>query len=191
MENIGDLQKRIKALEDAGLDATAEKAQLAQLVAVGPAPVPPLATPTSAGSDEVIAFDEDVDQDAFESGGQGFSAPTDPGVYNGIFQGIIVPSTKPEQRWFIFKTDDPRVEAQKGSQVRSAIIVTPGGAGAFKLKDILDNLKIPYTQVGKRVKFTLAKGLPCQLEYEEQTYDGKTQNRLQNVYPVGSVETAI
>jgi len=181
------LRDKIKALEDAGLDATDEIAELAKLPAGKPAKV----VAKVSGATEAVEFDIEVDVDSFESGGQAFGAPIEPGIYQGVFQDIITPTTKPEQRWFIFKTDDPRVEKQLGRQVRSALIVSPLGGGAFKLGDILDGLNLPYTLDGNHVKGSIPKGLACSLEYQERTLEGKTQNRLQNVYAAGTVETAI
>ena len=196
MTTQAELVQRIKALEDAGLDATAERAELGKLtlpVAATAAKAKAATTKASASvaTGEAIEFDEEVDVDSFESGGQAFGAPEEAGVYSGVFQDIITPSTKTDQRWWLFKTDDARVEAQLGKQVRSALIVSPKGQGAFKLKDILDGLAVAYTLDGSKVSGSVPRGLACMLEYQEVTLDGKTQMRLQNVWAAGTAEQVI
>lgn len=205
---VEDLANQIKALQEAGLpdQAAAKQAELnamgaavaapaAVTTVVAPvnpvapvfpaAPVAPpvqpvaVATPPPAGGG---SYSMDVDIEKFNEGGQSFGAPDSPGVYPGSFQSIIVPTNKPEQRWWVFLTNDG---------IRSFINVSPGG-GSFKLKDILDNLKIPYTVDGSRVSFSINKGFPCQMEYLMNVRDGKDRNDLVNVWPISkNIEQAI
>ena len=172
-----ELQKRIKALKGAGLSTEAEEAELAKLTKPAP-PAKATAKKASAAGQEVN-FDIEVDRKSFLSGGQQFGAPEQAGIYQGEFQDIVVPTNKPDQRWFIFKTNDARLEMQ----IRSALVVTPAGLGAFKLKDILDALEISYQLTDdNRVVGAIPAGLSCQLEYQSVVLEGKTQVRLQNVY---------
>ena len=184
-----DLARRIAALKAVGIDVAEDEAQLAEvnrglaelekeamLSPVKEAVRMP-STPDIVGGD-TVPLDIEVDVSAFESGGQALSAPLEPGLYRGCFVDVITPKTKGDQRWFIFRTDDPQLERQ----VRSALVTTPGGAGAFKLKDILEALGVEYQLAGKRLIANLTRGIPCQLEYQEVVLEGKTQNRLQNIY---------
>ena len=168
-----ELLSRIAALTKAELPHDEEDKELAALATA------PAAAKT--GTSKVDSFDIEVDKESFESGGQGLDSPNISDVYAGIYVGKVVPTNKPDQLWFIFKTNDPRVEAQKGRQVRSALITVPKGLGAFKLNDIIAGLGLPYKMEGNHVKFQIPIGLPCNLEYEEVVIDNKTQVRLQNV----------
>jgi hypothetical protein len=181
-----ELVQRIQALEAAGLPAEDEKAELKKLLGKSPEASTETRVATPADSN-VVLFDIEVDLDAFNEGGQQFGAPEEPGIYQGTFEGIITPTTKEDQLWFVFQTADPRLERQ----VRSALIISPSGKGAFKLKDVLENLEIPYTVKGRQVSGAIPKGLPCQLEYQEVTASGKTSVRLQNVWKAGKVESGI
>jgi len=180
------LEKRIEALEKAGLSAEAERKELAELLAkegrVVPKPIIP-----SLG--ERISFTIPVDAESFETGGE-FGAPTKPDIYDGYFLEIVYPQTKEDQVWFVFATDDDRVVTQKGRNVRSALIVMPGGAFAYRLRLLLESLKEPYKLVGDEVSGSIPKGLRCKLNYQEIVVAGKTQVRLQNVF-VGEVAQAI
>jgi len=183
---LEELLIRVKALDKAGLGHEDEDKEIAQLQqarekeVVAPPATVPVSTPASTDN---ISFTIPVDVDGFESGGQQFSSPKIPAVYDGVFADIVYPSHKPDQIWFIFKTNDERVAEQMERQVKSVLTITPGGAGAFKLKDVLNGLNIPYSvNDANEVCGNIPKGYPCKLEFGEVVIQGKTQVRLQNVY---------
>jgi len=172
MATAEDLGKQIKALDDAGLKEQADekRAELAKLgggTSVAPA--------TAAAPADAESYTMDVeDKEAFDRGGDNFGAPSTPCVIPGTFQGIVASRKKPEQRLWIFRPD--------GQDYHSSITVSPG-SGAFKLKELLVNLDIPWTEAGTVISFNIAKGHPCQLDYKENVYDGKTSIRLDRVQP--------
>jgi hypothetical protein len=197
MAKIDDLQSRIAALKAAKLDTSVEEAELRALITAGTAPTvaAAVATPVASPTGEMDNFDIIVDKEGFESGGQELDSPTKPDVYQGYYVGRITPTKKTEQLWLIFKTNDARVEQQKGRQVRSALIITPGGAGAFKLADTLTGLNIAHALTlgadGRwHVTGSIPKGLKCNLDYQNYTEGGKTSVRLQSV-SVGEIRQAV
>jgi len=187
LDRIEQLKIEINALKEAGLPTTAKEAELTKLQGGGASQAQ---APAAVAAGEAIPFDIEVDIESFDSGGQQFIAPTKPDIYDGFFEAFVHPTTKPGQIWAIFQTRDNRVVKQLGRQARSPIIITPGGDGAFKLKDILDGLKVSYTRDGKHVKGSIPKGLPCKMEYREGVIDGKTRILLQEVY-AGEIQQAV
>lgn len=197
MATLIEIQNKIKALENSDLTDSeiyrqlkAEEAKMGSPAAKAPAKAVAKAPAKAIITEELVILDVAVDQDSFEQGGQQFGAPAKPDVYAGVFDGIVKPTTKENQIWLVFKTDDERVLAQKKQQVKSIITVTPMGKGAFKLKDILDGLQIAYdNSVSGKVLAQIPRGLPCMLDYQEVVLDGKTQIRLQNVWKAEAAQS--
>lgn len=163
-------QERLKALIDAGVATEEDQARFTELSATpaeaeAPPPAPAAeAEPVAAG--EALSFEDGVDEEAFKRGGSQFYMPSE----EGFFKSKLVESMKPtftekEQRWFIFETNDPKLKAQ-GRGVISAEFTK----GAFKLKDILDGLNIPYKVVSGVVKYSMKLPIDC---YADWSRDAK------------------
>lgn len=195
-----DIEAHLKALKAAGLpDLVAEYEQLlaekieqeklekpAEASKVEARPAVSASLPSSKGA--VAHFDFVVDVASFESGGQRLDAPTIADTYKGHFVDVIRPKSgeKMSQVWFIFETVDERVLQQKGKQVRSALIFAPlktseKESGAFRIKDTLVDLNLPYLLEGNRLTGDIPIGLSCQLTYEEYVDKGERTIRLQSV----------
>ncbi len=166
-------QEKLQVLVDAGIAGDDDIKRLAILsnpaaaeatetTASTPAPVAE-AEPVAAG--EAIDFEDNVDEDAFKRGGSQFNMPSGEGFYKSKLVEIMKPTfTEKEQKWFIFVTDDPQLKVQ-GRGVISAEFTK----GAFKLKDILDGLNIPYTQTGGTVKYKIALPYACYADWSRDS----------------------
>ena len=166
-------QEKLQVLVDAGIAGDDDIKRLAELsnpvpavvgttqtVASNPAPV---TEPVAAS--EAISFEDNVDEEAFKRGGSQFFMPSGEGFYKSKLVEITKPTfTDKEQKWFIFETDDPGLKSQG-----RGVIAAEFTKGAFKLKDILDGLNIPYTQVGGTVKYKVALPFGCYADWSRDS----------------------
>lgn len=162
--------ERLKALIDAGVATEEDKTRYAELqatpVAEAPAPAPAPVPAPAVAEGEAVAFEDAVDEEAFKRGGSQFFMPSQEGFFKSKLVEAMKPTfTQKEQKWFIFETDDPKLQAQ-GRGVISAEFTK----GAFKLKDILDGLSIPYEVIGGVVKYAIKLPLGC---YADWSRDAK------------------
>ena len=153
-------QERLKALIDAGVATDEDKTKYDELLkapvaeAVAPAPAP-----TAEG--DAVGFEDHVDEESFKRGGSQYFIPSQEGFFKSKLVEVMKPTfTEKEQKWFIFETDDPKLKAQ-GRGVISAEFTK----GAFKLKDILDGLNIPYTVDKGTVKYSIKLPLGCYADW--------------------------
>jgi len=201
MATPDQLVNKIRALEAAGLDASAERAELLRVQAqdaeaMAGHPVAPPAEPPDSRPDEVFL---EANLDSFERGGGGQwkEPPKTTGIKAAICRGISRPDFVTDQIWWLFENDGG--ERFKGVLVCGAITnLDPSKSGAWKLKDICTTLGIPYEVNRARGGIVLKKsldGLECDVDWEYttiQTKSGpKTEMRIQDVYARGSTETAI
>ena len=66
----------------------------------------------------------------------------------------------------------------------------PGGSGAWKMKQVLDALNVPYvvhSGVGVQFSRKALDNAPCQVEWSYIDNKGKRELRIQNVYPAGQI----
>ena len=187
------LERDIKALEDAGLDASEEKAQLKQLVLAGvPAPAKAkVKTPAPAPVEEEAYFIP-LNLESFRTGGGGWTAPATTGVKDAVCEGYMIPDFVEDQLWFIFTSPAGVDEPFRGAFVCAAITRVEK-SGAFKVKSVLDALNVPYEEdeeQGGIKLLTAPKGKSCQVLWDDIVIKGKTERRIQDVMMPG-VEAAM
>lgn len=177
-----ELEKGIKALEDAGLDASNERAELRALAGSS------ASTKAAAKSNpEVDAFIS-LNVEAFKTGGGGWVAPATTGVKDAICTGYMVPSFVEDQVWFTFKNANED-EPFRGALICGALSKEPGAGGAWKVKEILDALNVQYEEDKARggVKLLSSpEGVSCQVLWDDVVIKGKTERRIQDVMMVGA-----
>lgn len=180
----GELEKRVKALRDAGLDASAEEAALAKLKSqVSPARGMPRAIP--------IVVDElflPLNLECFRTGGGGgWQPPSRTGIFPALSAGFLVPDFVADQVWFTFVNREGE-ETFRGALACGSLHGQPGVGGAWKVKDVLVALGAPYEEDilrgGLLIQHNL-QGLPCQVAWDDVVIKGKTERRIQNVYSAG------
>lgn len=186
-----ELQADIKALQDAGMDATAEEAELKKLVLAGAKPTPTKATAvpaTSVGDEDFIP----LNTESYSSGGGGWVAPAATGVLDAVCEGYMVPDFVDDQLWFIFKNPEfPEGDNPfRGALVCGAISKPAGSSGAWKVKDVaialgIDNLV--KVEEGKGIKGLKAcEGKACQILWDDIPIKGKTERRIQDCLAPGA-----
>lgn len=203
MNRVEELVGIVAQKEYLKQDCTAERNELQMLMsgnaqtqpvqtAVDPQPTvqtaqAPVETATAGGAvTRTQEYNIKVNMDAFRRGGIAFRLPVKNGQeINGAFRskwtGLDKSSTKDGQLWATFETDDPSLDAQG----RGAIVVSPEGEGAFKLKDILNGTETPYTESGKEhIKFKAIYPIYC---YADWASDEKASGnvRVDNPRPLG------
>ena len=196
-----ELELKIAALKESGIDTASDESDLAAMRAeLGPKPgagPQPEATPVAeatkgpvapvseaTGDSLVWAELDGVDPEAFDKGGQAFSSPPMACTVRGRFVEVSKHSDGPHKNIWVFQTDDPTLEQQH----RSGITVTTDGAGAFKMKDILVSMGFPFERENGKVKYAVEAGRKCTMTYTEQVVQGKDQIRLDSVHALGTVE---
>ena len=192
------LKKSIEALEDVGLDASEERAQLKQLVLAGtPAPAPakaeaeagiPTPTPVEEKKEDFIP----LNTESYTTGGGGWTAPATTGVKDGICAGYMLPDFVEDQLWFIFQNPEypGGDEPFRGALVCGAISKPPGQGGAWKIRDIAIALGIDSeveVVEGEGIRGLKAcEGKECQVLWDDIVLKGKTERRIQDVMASGS-----
>lgn len=199
-----DLQKRIETLKSIQEDTALEEAELKKrLPALVAASAKAKANaPETAVTYEEIPIEVEVDKASFDSGGEILEGPGFEIVCDGLVWRYIKANKKENQEFFIFKTNDDRIVAKKGRNICSGITITPRAvgntpAGAFNLARLLVDLAIPFEEVNREgsggiatIKFNLPKGKPCKLDYQNQTFNQKTEVRLVRAF-IGEVQQAV
>ena len=121
-------------------------------------------------------------------GGGGWIAPATTGVKDAVCEGYMIPDFVEDQVWFIFISPAGVDEPFRGSLVCGALSGEPGKGGAWKVKDILNAMDIPYEEDeergGVRLLSTL-KGKSCQVLWEDVVIKDKTERRIQDVMMLG------
>lgn len=181
------LEQDIKALEDAGLDASEEKAQLKQLVLAGAVGVPAKAKVAPALEPELFIS---LNLESFRTGGGGgWTAPATTGVKDAICEGFMIPDFVEDQLWFVFINIPGADEPFRGSLVCGAISKEPGKGGAWKVKDVLDALDVPYEEDEARGGIKLLstiEGKSCQVLWDDIVIKDKTERRIQDIIVPGA-----
>lgn len=176
-----ELEARIKALKDAGIDASTEEAQLAAMAAPKKAAKAPAAVNPSEEEDFVP-----LNTEGYETGGGGWTAPATVGVKDAVCEGYMVPDFVDDQLWFIFKNPEypGGIEPFRGALVCGAISKAPGQGGAWKIKDVVIALGIEGTLKmveGKGISGLRAcEGKTCQVLWDDIVLKGKTERRIQD-----------
>ena len=196
-----DTINRLRALVAAGYASEAEQRELEELTSSTTPRAPqrgrarattPASTPAPPQRDGVEGGDDDaifvsLNTDSFESGGGGNFMPpaAGEGIYPARCLGTMVPTQADDQLWFLF---EGTVEPFNGALVTAALTREGERSGAFKVKDVLVALEVPYeVYPGNGVQFSKAALLAatCQVEYAYyQDSQGKRSLRINNVYPV-------
>ncbi len=162
-------QEKLQVLVDAGIAGDDDIKRLAILsnpaAAEATATVASTSAPEPEAAGGAIDFEDNVDEEAFKRGGSQFFMPSGEGFFKSKLVEIMKPTfTDKEQKWFIFETDDPQLKAQG-----RGVIAAEFTKGAFKLKDILDGLNIPYTQTGGTVKYKIALPFACYADWSRDS----------------------
>ena len=124
--------------------------------------------------------------ESFREGGQNYTPPLKEGLYQGICDGIVTPTSEKlrDQSWFVFRGAE--VDGEGRPIWRGALVC--GGlnkiteSGAWKVKQVLDALGVQYTETAHGVRFNNPKGRPAHVQWSNITYDGKTSMRIQDVF---------
>ena len=193
MATIKELGAKIAALEAAGVDATDERAELAALQAKAPKTT----TPRPAAPAEVAlpALDKlfiPLNLESFRTGGGGWIAPATTGWKDAICTGFMIPNFVQDQCWFTYQNTQDADEQFRGALVTAALSGEPGVGGAWKVKDVLTAMEIPYEEDEDRGGVQLLKspkGRRCQVFYDDIVIKGKTERRIQDIQT--GVEAAI
>jgi len=192
------LEARIAALEGAGLEHEAEDKALAALSAKAPAakaapgkPVAKKAAPATAPEEESEELMLNVSHKAFVSGGGNWVAPETEGVKPGMLVDIVQNEER-DTIMFIFQSegfpDDE--EPWRGSVLCTKVSADDGVA--WKVRQTLDNLTIPYEEDEGSVKVTGKwKGTEVDVLYSDIVSKGVTQRRIQAVGLRGTLEEAV
>ena len=193
---------RLRSLAQAGYASPEELVRLAELDGTGAAP-PPSATrrqtapqtrarvtptPVAAADDDDIIF-VNLNTESFEQGGNNFFPPASgEAIYPGRCTGVMIPNQVTGQLWFLLEgTEEPF----QGALVTANLDhpnTGSGGSGAWKMKQVLDTLEVPYEVfdgVGVRFSKAALNNIPCQVEWNYIDNKGKRELRIQNVYPAG------
>ncbi len=159
-------EARLKALIDAGVATDEDTARYKELTG-GKAETPaPAATEEPAATGDALSFEDSVDEASFKRGGSQYFMPSEEGFFKSKLVETLKPDfTKSAQRWFIYETDDPKLDSQG-----RGVICAELTKGSFKLKDILDGHNIPYKVVNGVVKYKLALPIGC---YADWSRDAK------------------
>ena len=170
--DIDKVKRRIAAFEAAGLDEKVKELrvllkEMEGAGAPGPAMQEAPASPSPTASDEIVL---DVNREAFERGGQQWIRPVKPCAVNGHTLPVVYPTkVKGAQVWLAFESTDG---------FKDFIAVAYDGEGAFKLKDVLEALEVPYAMEGSRIKFRWPKGLPVSMRFLDGQGEQHNQVRL-------------
>lgn len=188
-----ELEKK-KALIDAEIASDEDKRVFIELGGTivdskGILPVVSEESPAAPAQTGTLDFEDGVDEEAFGRGGQQYFMPSE----EGFFKSKLVDSFKPEyveknQRWFVFETDDPKLKAQGRGVIQAEL-----GRGAFKLKDVLDGLAIPYTVVKGIVKYSISFPVGCYADWSKdiKASGGVRISGLRTLEAGAAVERAI
>lgn len=191
---VEELKKRISALEDAGLDATEEKAKLAAMTpkastrttAKAPAKAPAKAVAAAEPEEEMFI---PLNVETFRTGGGGWIIPETIGVKDAVCTGYLIPNFAEDQVWFTFENVPDATEIFRGSLVCGALSKDPGQGGAWKVKDVLTAINVLYEEDEERGGIRLLsdpKGKPCQVLWDDIVRNNKTERRIQDVMAVGA-----
>jgi len=176
-----ELVERIKKLDAAGIDHSTEDAELKAIT--GGASVPQAdASDAAPEADDFIGCDTET----FDTGGGGgWISPETTGIKPAVCRGFIKPGFAEDQIWFIYENEKGAAEEFRGSLVCGALSGEPGKGGAWKVKDILVGMGVPFEVVpGKGVKILKPlDGMKCMVDWEDVTIKGKTERRIQDVVP--------
>ena len=196
---------RLRSLAGAGYASPEELARLAELDGTSAGPPRPaargrVAPPARARStpvappDTPVADDDDIifvnlNTESFEQGGNNFFPPASgEAIYPGRCTGILVPNQVTGQVWFLLEgTEEPFQGALVTANLDHPNI-GPGGSGAWKMKQVLDTLEVPYEVlegVGVQFSKSALNNIPCQVEWSYIDNKGKRELRIQNIYPAG------
>lgn len=195
---------RLRALAGAGYASLEELARLAELDGTGAAPLPSATrrrtapqtrariapTPVAAADDD----DDDImfvnlNTESFEQGGNNFFPPAGgEAIYPGRCTGAMVPNQVTGQVWFLLEgTEEPFQGALVTANLEHPN-TGPGGSGAWKMKQVLDILEVPYEVhpgVGVQFSKSALNNIPCQVEWSYIDNKGKRELRIQNIYSAG------
>lgn len=176
--------ERLEALEKAGFITQAEALQLHELRV--DAQRPPWSADVNAdqrvaliqsaisGAESVVL--DSVDMEGFHKGGAQWLRPAKACLIDGTTERFMIPEfTGTAQLWLVFSTPDG---------YRDFIAIAYTGPGAFKLRDVLSTLELPYEEDAdhNRVRFSWPVNLPCKLRFETNQGRYKDEIRLTNVY---------
>lgn len=189
-QTTGELA-RLQTLAAAGMLSDSEKERYRQLLEQQsqnqtPGPVPAYTAPAALPSQDGDEFIP-CNVESFKRGGQSFVAPPQEGVYPGVFTGTIRPDSvrQADQLWFLFESKEGANPAWRGSLVTAALTTSGEKSGAFKLKEILDALDIPYnlSERGVMVVGGVKRyvGRQAQVSWEQVDIGGKRELRIQRV----------
>jgi len=189
---ISDLQAKIETLKNVGLPTTDEETELAGLMQYNASAAPP-AIAIAVGDTETVSMTVEVNREAFDRGGVGFTSPTEAGIYKGIFRSVQQSNQDANRYMFIFETTDPSLSMTHRSAINCSLV---DRGGDFVLKDILENMGWGYmiSDSGNgraNVNFSVTPDVECWLDYQEVTIAGKQEVRLQKVYQLGRIQQAV
>lgn len=186
-KSIEQLKKDIVALKEAGINATAEEAELKAAI-LATAPAAPAAPAKEAAPAPGLAF-INLNVESFKAGwkSSGWIAPATTGVKSAICDGLIFPERVEDQVWFSFNSLEDAVEEFRGSLVCGALTAETGKSAAGKVKDVLDILGVPYEVKSNGIKLLAdPKGKSCQVLWDDVSIRGKTERRIQDVLPANA-----
>lgn len=177
--------ERLEALIKADVATEEDKKRYAELTAGAEAPP----TPAPAVATETVSYADAVDLDAFKRGGQQYYMPSEEGFWKSKLVETFKPEyTEKEQRWFVLKTDDPKLKAQGRGVIQAEF-----GKGAFKEKDVLDGLAIPYQIVGSEIHWKAKFPISCYADWskDSKATGGVRISGLRTLEAGAAVEKAI
>ena len=126
----------------------------------------------------------DLNVESFERGGNSYSPPPAPGIYPAVCTGVLVPDNREDQIWFNFQSPAGSEPYTRGVVVCGALTTEGQRSGAFKVKSVLDALGINYQISEKGVSFEDPTGIACKAIWSNQTFNGKTELRIQDIEAV-------
>lgn len=142
----------------------------------------------SIPADEVTI---ELNTEAFERGGNQFSPPEQPGIYDATCTGLTRPGHAEDQLWFLFASRNEAIPF-RGALVCGALNADADKSGAWKVKDVVLALGVPYQLNDGSVSFRDPKGKICKVLWSWVEVKGKRELRIQDVFSASAnIEQAI
>lgn len=156
-KEIEKIKQAIETLESIGETAQAEamrKKLAAMLQTANPVATEPVPAITSEQRQPSIILEGDIE--AFKRGGIKYWMPSLEGTFRSRLVEIFMPEfTKKPQYWFVFETNDPKLEKQGRGAIQCET-----SKGFFKAKDILDGIGAEYEIDESAGKVKIYSSLP-------------------------------